>query len=329
MKAWQLEQYGGAEALRLVDIADAPAPKAGQVTIEIAAVAIESASLHLMTGEPRAVRLALGWSRPRRPLTPGVQAAGAIVAVGAGVEHFAVGDRVAGFIRGGLTERVTVRANRVARIPDALDLAAAATLPVSAGTALATARALALLEPRSATGMHVAVIGAAGSVGAPLTALLARAGAEVTAVARASAAEYVRSLGANAVIDYRSTPTIDEWGVFDVVIDLADGRPVSALRHAVTPSGTLAIVGADRGGGALLGPASRQLHAALLNPLSRRRLIAVLQSERAADIETLARLTADGELPRTVADTVKFDVAPDGYAAFARGGAGGTLVVTR
>ena len=112
----------------------------------------------------------------------------------------------------------------------------------------------------------------------------------------------------------------------DVVIETADGRPLSVLRRALTPRGTLVVVGADVGGGALLGPATRQLHALLQNPFTRQRLVPVAQAERASDIELLLGFLAEG-LDIPVAGEIPFDRAPEAYRTFRENKPAGTLIV--
>ncbi|QOD94414.1 zinc-binding dehydrogenase [Chryseoglobus sp. 28M-23] len=81
-------------------------------------------------------------------------------------------------------------------------------------------------------------------------------GAHVTGVVSAAKSAFVRDLGAERTIDYRVTPDPAQWGPHDVVIDTADGRPLAVLRRALTPRGTLVIVGADGVGGGRFSAAS-------------------------------------------------------------------------
>lgn len=334
MKAWTQSRYGGPETLTLSTVPDLDPTtlRRGQVLVDVTAVPVEAASLHLMTGEPRAARVVSGWTTPNKRPIPGVAAAGVVRAVGEGVTTIAPGDRVAGIAAGALAEQVVMRADRLARIPDGVSDAAAAVLPVSGGTALQAVQAARLSHEASegstasASAPRVAVIGAGGSVGSIAMALAARGGAQVTAIASAGKADLVRRLGAARHIDYRATPDPTDWGMHEVVIETADGRPLSVLRRALTPRGTLVVVGADVGGGALLGPASRQLHALLQNPFTRQRLVPVAQSERASDTELLlGHLAAGLDLP--VAGEYSFDEAPEAYREFRERKPAGTLIV--
>lgn len=331
MKAWTQSHYGGPETLALTTVPDLDAAslRRGQVLVAVTAVPVEAASLHLMTGEPYAARVVSGLRTPHRRPTPGVAAAGVVVAVGPDVTTVAPGDRVVGSAAGALAERVVMRADRLARITRGVSDAAAALLPVSGGTALQALQAAKLSHDPSVSpspAPRVAVIGAGGSVGSIVTALAARGGAQVTAIASAGKAQLVRRLGVQRHLDYRVVPDPTDWGMHEVVIETADGRPLSVLRRALTPRGTLVVVGADVGGGALLGPASRQLHALLQNPFTRQRLVPVAQSERAADTELLLGLLAEGlDLP--VAGEYPFADAPAAYREFRERKPAGTLIV--
>ena len=184
-------------------------------------------------------------------------------------------------------------------------MADAATLPISAGTALQALRDVAKVQ----AGQRVAIIGAGGGVGSFLTQLAVLEGARVTGIASAAKAAFVRSLGAEKVIDYRVVTDPREWGVFDVVVDTADGRPVSVLRRTLAERGTLVIVGADGAGGPVLDGLERQLGAGLLNPWVRHRLTSTIQVERASDLQILLDHLDAGRLRAPVHETVPLDGA--------------------
>ena len=151
----------------------------------------------IMRGEPRAVRLAFGLRRPKRP-TIGRDVAGVVEAVGPAVTRFRVGDPVyAESDQGGYAELVAVAEGFVARRPANLDVIHAAAVPVSATTALQGWR-LADVGP----GRHVLVNGASGGVGGFAVQLAKAMGAEVTGVCRGAKADHVRAIGADHVVDY-------------------------------------------------------------------------------------------------------------------------------
>ncbi len=290
--------YGGVEVLRTERRAR-PAPDRDEVLVRVMAMSPDSGTVHLMKGDPYAVRLALGLRRPRQQVI-GLAFAGVIEQVGSEVRDLAVGDRVAGTAWAACAEFVVASPAKLARIPDSVTMVDASTLPVSAGTALQAVRDSARVRP----GQSVLVIGAGGGVGAYLVQLAVDAGARVTGLASAAKAEFVRSLGAERVIDYRAVTEPQQWGRFDVVVDTADGRPLHVLRRALSERGTLVIVGADKAGGPLLRGADRQARAMLVNPWVRHRLVAVMQRENGDDIAALLAMLADGRLRAPVDEVV-------------------------
>lgn len=314
MRAFTQHGYGGVEQLSLEQL-PVPRPGTGEVLVRVHAMSPDSGTIHLLRGSPRLVRLALGWKRPRQPII-GLAFAGVIEAIGepataakdtrvAAEQSFAVGDRVAGTATAALADFVVAPIAKLSRVPDSVSFTDAAALPVSAGTALQAIRDAAKVE----SGQRVLVIGAGGGVGNYLVQLAVDAGASVTGVASSEKADFVRSLGAENVIDYRTQNDPERWGKYDAIIDTADGRPLHILRRALTERGTLAIVGADHVGGPMLEGTDRQLRAMLLNPWVRHRLVPVMQRENGADLSTLLDLVASGRLRAAVEEVVPFEEA--------------------
>lgn len=321
MRALVQSAYGGTEVLSLERVA-VPAPGPDQVLVRVEAASPDSGTVHLMTGRPLLVRVFLGRSRPRQPIA-GLAFAGRVVAVGASVEGFALGDRVAGSAPGAIAELVVASPAKIARVPDGVSMADASALPISAVTALQALRDAAQVHE----GQRVLVIGAGGGVGSYLVQLAVAMGARVTGVASSAKAAHVRSLGAERVIDYRAQPGPEGWGRFDVVVDAADGRGLSVLRRLLTPTGTLVIVGADHAGGPMLDGADRQLRAVLLNRWVRHRLTAVVQRERAADVAIVLEHVAAGRITAAVDDVVTLDGAIEAIARLQRREVRGKVVI--
>lgn len=282
--------YGTSDVLAL-EQRPVPAPSPSQVLVRVVAVSPDSGTVHIMRGDPLLVRPALGLRSPRQPII-GLAFAGLVAAVGAEVQGFAVGDRVAGSAPAAFAEYVVASPAKIALIPESVSMTDAATLPISASTALQAVRDTA----RVTSGQRVLIIGAGGGVGSFMVQLAAAEGASVTGVASAAKAELVRSLGAERVIDYRAHSDPAGWGRFDVIIDTADGRPLHVLRRALTEHGTLVIVGADDAGGPVLRGVDRQLRAVVLNPWVRHRLTAVMQRENGDDLAVLLEAVSSGRL---------------------------------
>lgn len=320
-----LEQHGYGRAAEVLDerTRPVPTPGRGQVLVRVEAVSPDSGTIHLMTGSPRMVRPVIGLRTPRQPV-PGLALAGRVVALGDGVTQFALGDRVAGTASGAFAEYAVASATKLARVPDGVSMADAAAAPVSYATALQTVEDAARVQP----GQRVLVIGAGGGVGAAVVQFAQLAGAEVTAVASARKRAFVEGLGVARFIDYRVENDPAAWGTFDVVIDMADGRPLHVLRRALTPRGTLVIVGADGVGGPILDGFDRQMRLPLVNLFVSQRLVAVVQKEIGDTVSSVLEALANGTLRSTVTSIRPFAEAKDAIDALAAKEIAGKVVVT-
>jgi NADPH:quinone reductase-like Zn-dependent oxidoreductase len=322
MRAVTQDRYGDAEVLRVSEVAR-PAVGDHEVLVRVSAAGLDRGTQHLMTGTPYAVRLALGLRRPRQPIA-GRDVAGTVEEVGSAVTRFAVGDEVYGMAGGSFAEYAVAREAKLAPKPTTLSFAQAAVVPISGGTALQ-----ALVDAgRVQAGQTVLVIGASGGVGTYAVQLAKAFGAEVTGVCSRSKADLVRSLGAEEVIDYTQENLADGRRRWDVIVDTAGRRPVHLLRRALTPRGTLAIVGGD-GGGKVTGGFFRQmLRAPMLALLTSQRLRPVTAKETQEDLRTVAEMIDAGQLMPVVGKTFPLAEAAAAVRELEGGHARGKLVVT-
>ncbi|MFA9444528.1 NAD(P)-dependent alcohol dehydrogenase [Egicoccus sp. AB-alg6-2] len=321
MRAITQPVYGPPEALRAADL-PRPVPAAGEVLVRVAAAGIDPSIWHLLAGDPRIVRLAAGLRRPRR-LVPGLDVAGTVVAVGEGVTSSQPGDEVFGVGRGVLAEFTVARADRCLHRPETVTVEQAAALPVSATTALQAVRR----SGRVQAGHDVLVLGAGGGVGTFAVQVAVADGARVTAVCSDGKADLVRSLGASEVIDYHRTDPLSGDRRYDVIIDIAGLRPLPHLRRALTPTGTLVIVGGE-GGGAWLGGLGRNLRASLTTPLVRQQLRWIVATTGPEDLQELAAAVADGTLSPVLDRTFPLDRSAEALRYVKDGHALGKVVVT-
>jgi NADPH:quinone reductase-like Zn-dependent oxidoreductase len=296
MRAIVQDGYGDAEVLRP---AERPAPRAlraEEVLVRVHAAGLDRGTWHLMTGTPYAVRLAMGLRRPRQPV-PGLDVSGTVVAVGAAVTAFAPGDEVYGIGSGTFAEYAVAKAGKLSAKPTGLTHQQAATVPISAITAVQAVSDLA----RVRAGQRVLVTGASGGVGSYAVQIAVAAGAEVTGVCSAAKADLVRSLGATHVLDYAVDDLAAVADHYDAIIDIAGNTTLSRLRRALTPTGTAVLVGGEDAG-KLLGM-GRQLRGLVVSLFSRQRLTLRLPKEGAADLERLTALIDAGDLTPSVGDT--------------------------
>ncbi|MEV2239807.1 NAD(P)-dependent alcohol dehydrogenase [Micromonospora sp. NPDC049891] len=296
MKAIVHDTYGPPSALQLRDV-DRPAVGDREVLVRVHAAGVDPGVLIFLEGRPYLVRLASGLRRPRVPVL-GRDVAGVVTEVGARVTRFRPGDEVYGTcLRGSYAEFAATHERRLAGKPTNLTFAQAAAVPVSGMTALRAVRDTGQVRP----GHRVLVIGASGGVGSQAVQIAKAYGATVTGVCAPTKTDFVRSLGADDVLDY-SREEIDRDGpVYDVVIDTGGNRPLSLLRRALTPRGTLALVGGDWTRGRLLGGYGRQMFGApLLSTVVGHRLRAVSAQERIEDLDELRALIESGALTPSV-----------------------------
>lgn len=322
MKAIVQDVYGSADVLELRDIAP-PTPREGEVLIRVRAAGVDQGVWHLMTGLPYLVRLfGYGLKRPKVPVR-GREVAGIVEAVGAGVTRFAAGDEVYGTCDGSFAEYVCAKEDKVARKPANLSFEEAAAAPISAVTALQAVRDAGEVT----VGQKVLIIGAGGGVGSFAVQLAKAFGAEVTGVCSPGKVELVRSLGADAVIDYTKSGIAGSGVLYDVILDTAGNRPLSVLRRALAPKGTLVIVGGE-GGGKLTGGFERSLGAPFVSLFSGQKFKGLVSKETYLDLEALTSLVEAGSVKPAVDKVFPLAEAPAAIRYLHEGRSRGKVVVT-
>lgn len=242
MKAVQYSRFGGPEVLETVEV-ETPSPGPGEVLIAVRAAGVNF--FEVMMRQDRYV------TTPALPFIPGVEVAGTVAALGAGVTSLAIGERVAaslfaaGVQSGGYADHVAVSAEVVLRLPQALSFAAAAALQVQGLTALH------LLRSHPAEARTVLVSAAAGGVGSLLVQLAKRHGAR-RVIAMASSAEKLalaRELGADAGVDYTRSDWPEQVRAAsdgagpDLVFDASGGDVPGRCLAVLAPFGRLVLYG--------------------------------------------------------------------------------------
>ena len=250
---------------------------------------------------------------------------GVVLSVGSAVTRLRVGMEVYGVTRlGSFAEYALSHEDELDRKPRNLSFEQAAAVPVSAMAALRGLRDVGDLQP----GQHVLVIGASGGVGCYAVQLARTFGAHVTGVCSTSKTDLVRSLGAEDVIDYTREQVDTRGPRFDLILDTAGRRPLSVLCRALTPSGTLVIVGGEGGDPWLGGFGPQILGAPLRSALSRQRLRVVVAKQRFEDLQYLTELIEAGKLTPVIDRTYPLPHASDAIRYLARGHPAGKIVVT-
>ena len=206
--------------------------------------------------------------------------------------------------------------------PDELPMPEAAALPISGSTA----HQAVVTHGRVDTGDHVLILGASGGVGSYAVQIAKARGATVTGVASGPKLDMVRSLGADHVIDYRTSDPVDGTRRYDVILDIGGRTPLSKLRRALTDDGTLVIVGGE-GGDSLTGGIGRQLRAAALSPFVSQRLTFFIASEDHRHLDDLLALVSAGAVRPRIDRTYRLTQVPDALADLAAGRIAGKAVI--
>ena len=310
MRAAGVTEFGGPEALQLVDVPAEPLG-AGEVRLRVAAATVNPTDTYARSG-------AYAERDPVKspPWVPGMDVAGVVAEIGAGVDHVAVGDDVMGIVvpsgaHGGYREDLVLPGGSVVRAPKGTDAVAAATLPMNGLTAR-LALDLMALQP----GQVLAVTGAAGAFGGYVVQLAKADGLTVVADASEADEELVRGLGADVVVR-RGDDVADRIREhFPEGVDgLADGAVQDALvLPAVKDGGAVATVRGYRGDG------QRDLR--VFPTLVRR-----VAQDRAA-LDRLRQQAEDGVLTLRVAQTFPAEQAAEAHRRLEAGGVRGRLVLT-
>lgn len=234
MKVVLLKGYGGPEQF-VVEEAAVPEPMTGEVRVKVVAAALNPVDVKARRG------LLRSWQELAFPAQLGGDVAGMVHAVGAGVTRLGVGDRVAGmlypFADGGYAQYVIAKADALSRVPDALELTAAAALPTGAlaGTALIEQGVRPRVKDR------VLVLGAGGSAGRAAVLALLAAGATPIGGVRRAALEMLADLPIE-VLDLDDPDAIEALAPVDAIADTVGGRLAERLFGKVRPRGTVASI---------------------------------------------------------------------------------------
>lgn len=315
MLAVRFGSHGGPEVLRLDDVPAPRNPVRDELLVRVTASSVNGTDLGLRRGDLRVAT----WGR--LPFVPGFDVAGEVLRCGPAVTAFAPGDRVMALLGhggGGQAEQVLLRQERAARVPASCSLEEAAALPLAGLTALQALHGKAGLSVRRAPA-RVLVIGAAGGIGSIAVQLAKLAGAHVTGVASGGKLPFVTTLGADAVVDYRTQDFAALGERWDVVLDAPGRHRFDRLRNVLTQDGILVSTRP-------ITPDA--LYALTPAPLRRRgqNFAAVMTRARSHDLAHLAALVDSGRLTPLVDRIYPMAAAAAGHQ-HAEGPATGKVVI--
>lgn len=308
------DRYGPPDVLRLEDV-PVPTPGPNQVLVQVVATSINLSDWECLTGSPAYARLG-GLRRPKNRIL-GSDIAGRVTAVGSDVARFRVGDEVYAdnlASMGGFAEYAAVPEHALAVKPIELSFAQAAALP--------QAGAIASQGMRGVTaGMRVAINGAGGGSGSLAIQLAKRAGAHVTAIDNAGKLDFLRQVGADDVVDYR-TEDFTRRAPYDLILDLVAHRSVFAYRRALAPGGRYRCVG-----GTVRSLLRILTVGAVAGALTGRHLGMLVVQEGPTHFAAIAQQCSAGEVRIHIDRTFALEDAPEALASVGAGRALGKVIV--
>jgi NADPH:quinone reductase-like Zn-dependent oxidoreductase len=239
MKAIVHTRYGPPEVLQLKEVPK-PTPKDDEVLIRITACSLNGSDWEGLVGRPLYARIG-GVFRPGRQI-PGSDIAGVIESVGSSVQEFRPGDEVFGELpgyAGGLAEYACSRVKTLLRKPAGLSFDQAAAIPQGGTIAYQGIVVKGQVQP----GMKVLINGAGGSAGSFAVQLARLHGAEVTGVDNAEKLDFMRSLGADHVLDYTRQDVTRNGEQYDLILDVIARRSIHTWKGSLSPAGSYYYTG--------------------------------------------------------------------------------------
>jgi len=241
MKAIVAPQYGSPDVLQYADV-EKPIPEKDQVLIKIHAASVNAADWHLLRADPVLVRLDQGFFKPKNAILGG-DIAGVVEAIGPDVKSLRVGDEVYGDTsasgNGGYAEYAAISEKTVTLKPQNLSFTEAAAVPLAGITALQGLRA-----GNIQAGQKILINGASGGVGS-FAVQIAKTyeNTHVTGVCSPSKMDLVQSIGADKVIDYKTTNFTTTGETYDLILDIGANYSPADYKRALTPNGMCILVG--------------------------------------------------------------------------------------
>ena len=295
MQAVMYERFGDESVLAIREI-PVPKPAAGQVLVKIHIASLNPVDFKLRSGILRMV------GRPKRPAITGKDFAGEIAAIGQDVTGYAVGQRVFGSVdpmggNGTCGLFVCVSTDLIAPTPETVSDEVAACLPVASGTALQVLSEVTQLK----RGQTILITGASGSVGASAVQLAHSIGAHITGVCSTSNVEYVASLGADHVIDYKVAEWQSSDARYDVIFDAAAATTFARAKSHLSPNGIYINT---------MPRAALYLEAAIARLTSRQRCVPFLLKTTAELLNRLGALAANKVIVPLISEIISLDQVP-------------------
>lgn len=323
MKAIVRDRYGPPDILELREV-HRPQPGEREVLVQVRAASVNPYDWHFLRGEPYFMRAQAGLRKPKMAVL-GADIAGVVEEVGPNVSGYRPGDEI--FCEddsgGGFAEFATVGEDLLAQKPANLSFERAAAVPLAGLTALQALRNHGRLE----AGQRVLIIGASGGVGTFAVQIAKSSGAHVTGVCSTRNVELVRSIGADAVIDYAREDFTAAATSFDLILQLAGTASAGECRRVLAPKGALLLSSGDSEG-RWIGPISRIIKALAMSPFVSQRMVPFVAKPNKEDLGTLRGLIESGEVTPVIDRTYELSAVPEAIAYLEQGHARGKVVIS-
>lgn len=323
MEAIVQSRYGPPSVLQSRDLA-VPHVDETDVLVRVRAASVGAWDWHFLRGDPYVMRLVglggFGLRGPRNAIR-GEDMAGTVEAVGSAVTSFRPGEAVYGEASGTHAAFACAEPSSIAPMPSNLTFEESAAVPIAGCTALIGLRDKGGLQ----AGQRVLIIGAAGGVGTFAVQIARALGARVTGVCSGRDLELVRSLGAEHVIDYRTTGLGEMGSDYDLIFQLAGTRSATQLRRLLAPTGTLVLSSGE--GSKWFGPTFR-LARGLLPRTGDQGVRTFVAKVTRADLDTLTELIEDGSIKPVIDRSYPLGSAAKAFERFATGHSPGKIVLT-
>jgi len=329
MKAIVYTEYGSPDVLKLKEVAK-PAPKDNEILIRVHATAVNYGDLtarnfaHLSPGEfnmPTPLwlpaRMSFGWNKPKINIL-GSELAGEVEAAGKDVTKFKPGDQVFAYLgmnMGAYAEYVCIpETGTVALKPANLTYEEASTLPYGAVMAFSL-----LQKANIQPGQKVLINGASGGIGAMALQLAKHFGAEVTGVCGTPRLGYVKSLGADKVIDYTCEDFTQNGETYDLIFDILGRGSFTRFKHSLKPTG-LYLLASFKG---------RSLFDMLWTSLtgSKQKVICAMADEKAENLVFIKELVEAGKVKAFIDKCFPLEQTAEAHRYVEKGGKKGNVVI--
>jgi alcohol dehydrogenase len=309
MKAAQISEYGDADVVKVTTDAPKPTPTDDQVLIEV----------HASNINPFDGKVRLGFMKQMKPLefpaTLGGDLAGVVAAIGKNVSNFSVGDKVYGSANlfgggsGAFAEYAVTSPKNLAKMPKSLDFTESASLPLTAVSALQVLHG----HMKISAGQKILIHGGSGGIGSIAIQVAKHNGAHVTTTVSAASFDYVKQLGADEVIDYKTQKFEEMLSGLDAVFDTVGGETYDKSYQVLKKRGMLV---------SMVMPPNEEL-------AKKHGVTAVIQMTKinTEDLEKLAKLVQDGSVKPEVDSVFPLDKIQEAFRAQEEGSPHGKVIV--